>query len=204
MTPLRISWGARSVIAYKRDIGLGGGPVDGLPRAIDLWWKLAGALRIPYEDGRWSGPVRVARPPASGAGPLLGDTSDAVGASVSLGASDGVVPSGTCGAPTVGSTPAPVISGPRAQLLPDGMAAAPAAAPAAVRGIIAAGNQIVGRPYQYGGGHGLPLDERRPDLRLLLERRASALRRRPLSASTTTPRRAALEALRRARARDGG
>ncbi len=158
-TPLRISWGARSVIAYKRDIGLGGGPVDGLPRAIDLWWKLAGALRIPYEDGRWSGPVRVARPPASGAGPLLGDTSDAVGASVSLGASDGVVPSGTCGAPTVGSTPAPVISGPRAQLLPDGMAAAPAAAPAAVRGIIAAGNQIVGRPYQYGGGHGIPLDQ---------------------------------------------
>ncbi|HTU28426.1 MAG TPA: hypothetical protein VMF07_03530 [Solirubrobacteraceae bacterium] len=154
-TPLRISWGARSVIAYKRDIGLGGGPVDGLPRDIDLWWELAGALRIPYEDGRWSGAVRVARPPASGAGPLLGDAAE-----ISLdGSTGGAVPSGVCGAPAVGSTPAPVTSGPRAQLLSDGLAAAPAGAPAAVRGIIAAGNQIVGTPYQYGGGHGIPLDQ---------------------------------------------
>jgi hypothetical protein len=38
------------------------------------------------------------------------------------------------------------------------IAAAPAAAPASVQGIIAAGNQIVGKPYVYGGGHGLPLD----------------------------------------------
>src|ERR1700744_3740018 len=53
-TPLRVTWGAHSVIAYKRDIGLGGEPVDGLPRVIDLWWKLAGALRIPYDGGRWS------------------------------------------------------------------------------------------------------------------------------------------------------
>jgi hypothetical protein len=164
-TPLRITWGAHSVIAYKRDIGLGGGPVDGLPRAIDLWWELAGALRIPYQDGRWSGAVRVARPPASGAGPLLGgtpgavDAADAVDASAGLGAGEGGGPGGACGAPALGSAPTPVTSGPRAQLLPDGSAAAPASAPAAVRGIIAAGNQIVGRPYQYGGGHGTPLDQ---------------------------------------------
>src|SRR5205807_8636108 len=43
------------------------------------------------------------------------------------------------------------------QLLGGGLAAAPAAAPAAVQGIIAAGNQIAGRPYLLGGGHGLPL-----------------------------------------------
>ncbi len=49
-------------------------------------------------------------------------------------------------------------SGPRATLLPDGAAAAPASAPAAVQGIIAAGNQIVGTPYLYGGAHGLPLN----------------------------------------------
>ncbi|HWD85507.1 MAG TPA: hypothetical protein VG321_07130, partial [Solirubrobacteraceae bacterium] len=60
-TPLRITWRRHSVIAYKRDIGLGGGPVDGYPRVIDLWWELAGRLRIPYEHGEWSGPVRVAR-----------------------------------------------------------------------------------------------------------------------------------------------
>src|SRR5579884_1201420 len=32
MAPLRVSWGSRSAIAYKRDFGLGGGPVGGLPR----------------------------------------------------------------------------------------------------------------------------------------------------------------------------
>ena len=72
MTPLRITWGSRSAIAYKRDIGLGGGPIDGLPRVIDLWWELAGRLGIPYEDGLWSGPVRIERPPAAGAGNVLG------------------------------------------------------------------------------------------------------------------------------------
>jgi hypothetical protein len=158
-TPLRISWGKHSAIAYKRDIGLGGGPIDGLPRAIDLWWELAGALRIPYEDGRWSGVVRVQRPPASGAGPLLGATDEA---SLPLDSGDGVLPGPGCGAPTVGSSPAPVTSGPRALLLSDGLAAAPASAPAAVRGIIAAGNQIVGKPYEYGGGHGIPLDQIAP------------------------------------------
>jgi len=71
LTPLRVTWGGRSAVAYKRDFGLGGGPVDGLPRVIDLWWQFAGALRIPYEDGRWSGAVRVSRPPAAGAGSVL-------------------------------------------------------------------------------------------------------------------------------------
>ena len=49
LTPLRVSWDGRSAVAYKRDFGLGGGPVDGLPRVIDLWWQFAGALKIPYE-----------------------------------------------------------------------------------------------------------------------------------------------------------
>src|SRR5436305_1856271 len=43
MTPLRITWGGHAAIAYKRDFGLGGGPVDGLPRVIDLWWELGRA-----------------------------------------------------------------------------------------------------------------------------------------------------------------
>src|SRR5579875_3212923 len=156
-TPLRITWGAHSVIAYKRDIGLGGGPIDGVPRAIDLWWELAGALGIPYEDGRWSGVVRVRRPPAGGAGPLLGAT--AADATEPLQSSDVALRTEACGGPPVGSAPAPVTAGPRARLQPDGLAAAPASAPAAVRGIIAAGNQIVGKPYEYGGGHGIPLDQ---------------------------------------------
>jgi cell wall-associated NlpC family hydrolase len=145
MTPLRITWGRRSAIAYKRDFGLGGGPVAGLPRVIDLWWQFAGALGIPYANGLWSGPVRVARPPDAGAGNLLGQA-----VTVQTPAQEC---SPAAGAGTVALTP-----GPRAKLLPGGRAAAPQSAPGAVKGIIAAGNQIVGKPYLYGGGHGLALD----------------------------------------------
>jgi hypothetical protein len=153
MTPLRITWGERSTIAYKRDIGLGGGPVDGLPRVLDLWWELAGQLGIPYADGLWSGPVRVQRPPDAGAGNLLGQTAAA---------SPPLIPPSSASQDPAACAPTavegvPVISQDRAELLPDGLAAAPADAPAAVEGLIAAGNQIAGRPYLVGGGHGLPL-----------------------------------------------
>jgi hypothetical protein len=155
MTPLRITWGGHSAIAYKRDFGLGGGPIGGLPRVIDLWWELARALRIPYENGLWSGPVRLERPPGTGSSEALGQMpqATAVGqtaASSAAGCSPGS-PSGV-----------PVTTGQQARLLSDGLAAAPAGAPAAVRGIIAAGNQIVGKPYMFGGGHGIPLSEVAP------------------------------------------
>ena len=123
-TPLQIISAVRSVVAYKQDIGLGGGPIDGHPRAIDLWWQLARRLGLPYEDGRWAGTVKVR--------PL----------------------SGACSQQAV----APTAAGPQAQLLPDGDAAAPADAPATVVEMIAAGNQIAGKPYVYGGAHGLPLN----------------------------------------------
>ena len=147
MTPLRITWAEHSAIAYKRDFGRGGGPVDGLARVIDLWWQFATSLGIPYANGLWSGAVRIERPPATGAASLLGLAPDAPAptprdpAACTPGALAGV----------------PLTAGERAQLLPDGRAAAPADAPLAVKEIIAAGNQIVGKPYVYGGGHGLPL-----------------------------------------------
>lgn len=148
-TPLRITWGGHSVIAYKRDIGLGGGPIDGRPRVIDLWWELAGRLGIPYEDGRWSGTVRVERPALTGAANLLGSSAeesvDYDDTAVDAGCATGRDRSGV-----------EVTSGPRATLLADDQATAPAGAPAAVKEIIAAGNEIVGKPYVYGGGHGLP------------------------------------------------
>ncbi|MGO9899932.1 MAG: hypothetical protein ACLP0J_09610 [Solirubrobacteraceae bacterium] len=158
MTALRIAWGRHSVIAYKRDIGLGGGPIDGHPRVIDLWWELAGVLGIPYEDGLWSGLVTIARVAQTGAGNLLGDVPSVAAtlssAPVDAGGSAACAPSSGLGVPL---TP-----GGRAILLPNGLAAAPAGAPAAVKAIVAAGNQIVGKPYVYGGGHGLPLDEIAP------------------------------------------
>ena len=150
MTPLRISWGERSAIAYKRDFGFGGGPIEGLPRVIDLWWELAGRLGIPYEHGLWSGPVRIERTPATGAGNVLGQTNSPLAASGPAACAPGI-------APGLSLTP-----GPRAALLPSGLAAAPASAPTAVKEIIAAGNQIAGKPYVYGGGHGLALSEVAP------------------------------------------
>jgi cell wall-associated NlpC family hydrolase len=47
----------------------------------------------------------------------------------------------------------PTVPGTVAVILPDGMAAAPLGAPAAVRAAIWAANLIVGLPYIYGGGH---------------------------------------------------
>jgi cell wall-associated NlpC family hydrolase len=40
-----------------------------------------------------------------------------------------------------------------ATILPNGMAAAPVSAPQEVKDAIAAANEIVGKPYVYGGGH---------------------------------------------------
>ena len=74
-------------------------------------------------------------------------------------------PTGTSGTtaatgPTGATGPAPLapaltqtIPGMTAAILPDGYAAAPAAAPLAVQQAIWAGNQLIGLPYVYGGGH---------------------------------------------------
>jgi hypothetical protein len=48
--------------------------------------------------------------------------------------------------------PAPVVG--KATLGPDGLAVAPSDAPPEVVAVIAAANNIVGKPYRYGGGHG--------------------------------------------------
>jgi hypothetical protein len=158
MTPLRITWNDHSAIAYKRDFGLGGGPIEGLPRVIDLWWQFAVRLGIPYENGLWSGSVRIERPPEGGAGNLLGQAPGQSGTLIAP--SPAATDPGTCAPGTI--TGVPLARGQRARLLPSGIAAAPEDAPAAVKEIIAAGNQIVGKPYLYGGGHGLPLDEIAP------------------------------------------
>jgi hypothetical protein len=163
-TPLRITWERHSAIAYKRDIGLGGGPIDGLPRVIDLWWELAGRLGIPYQDGRWSGPVRVERTPATGAAAQLGDQTAAGSAVRSAPPAEDVAldESGAPGCSSPGQAALPLAPGSRAGLLAGGLAAAPIDAPAAVRAMIAAGNQIAGKPYVYGAGHGLPLSQIAP------------------------------------------
>lgn len=49
---------------------------------------------------------------------------------------------------------APEGTGEKATIGPDGLAVAPASAPAAVKAMVAAGNRIHDKPYKYGGGHG--------------------------------------------------
>jgi Putative peptidoglycan binding domain len=57
--------------------------------------------------------------------------------------------------PPTDTTPAaPAAPGETATIGPDGLAIAPASAPAAVKAMIAAGNKIHAMPYKYGGGHG--------------------------------------------------
>ena len=55
--------------------------------------------------------------------------------------------------------PLPLTPGQTAKILPSGLAAAPQDAPRAVKLAIAAGNQLIDKPYIYGGGHGQPLTE---------------------------------------------
>jgi len=58
---LKISRAGRSVVAEKLDIGGGGDPVNGRPRAIDLWYDTAKALGVIGTSGpqAWLGVVQV-------------------------------------------------------------------------------------------------------------------------------------------------
>ena len=64
----------------------------------------------------------------------------------------GVSPGAECGAP------APTVAGPKAKLV-EGVAVAPASAPAGVKKVIEAANKIRTKPYVWGGGHGRWWDE---------------------------------------------
>jgi peptidoglycan hydrolase-like protein with peptidoglycan-binding domain len=55
---------------------------------------------------------------------------------------------------TGGAQPVAAPAGAKATLGSDGKAIAPAGAPPEVVAVIAAANEIVGKPYKYGGGHG--------------------------------------------------
>jgi len=128
----------QTIVARVADWGTGGGPVDGHARTVDLWWQTADQLGLPGASGSWSGLVRIARTPATGAGSLLAQTPPAP------------VPTGTqsvvCAGLSAGRLT--LVPGPRARILPDGSAAAPNHAPAPVQAAIAAANQIHSTYYQ--------------------------------------------------------
>jgi 3D (Asp-Asp-Asp) domain-containing protein len=94
--------------------------------------------------------VTVTPAPNPGTGPLLGEITPNA-------------PAGTAASPAscpiaIGG-PLPLTAGRQAVILPSGLAAAPKNAPAAVKNAIAAGNQLISKPYVWGGGHGTPLTE---------------------------------------------
>lgn len=64
-----------------------------------------------------------------------------------------ISPGGAGGAEYQEASP-PEVKPVKAEILKSGKATVPKGAPTAVRAIIEAGNQIVGKPYLYGGGHG--------------------------------------------------
>jgi 3D (Asp-Asp-Asp) domain-containing protein len=95
--------------------------------------------------------VTVTPAPNPGTGNLLGEiTPTAPSQPTSATAS-------TTGCATAVGGPLPLTPGQRAKILPSGLAAAPQNAPNAVKRAIAAGNQLISKPYVWGGGHGQPL-----------------------------------------------
>jgi hypothetical protein len=138
-TAVRVANGGRELTLVKRDIGYGQGPDQPIPYRMDVWWQAAAQLGITKST------VQIQRLPGTGSGALL-DQLPAGGQSTNP-----TIP-GRCAAP--GTLATPITSGPVAQLNPaTGVASAPAAAPAAVKDAIAAGNQLIDRPYIWGGGH---------------------------------------------------
>jgi hypothetical protein len=134
MTGLRVNSGGRELVLYKRDIGYGQGPgqtiSNGQPYRLDVWWQAALSLGVTKT------PVSIQLAPASGTSATLDELPATTPAT-------GVCPTGTSGALTL-------TAGDRAQILPDGNAAAPADAPRAVKLAVAAANQIHQAPYSIG------------------------------------------------------
>jgi 3D (Asp-Asp-Asp) domain-containing protein len=97
-------------------------------------------------------PVTVTPAPNPGAGNLLGQITPTAAA-----ASETTTPPSSGAGCTTVATAVPLTVGQTARILANGLAAAPRDAPAAVKLAIAAGNELIGKPYVWGGGHGQPL-----------------------------------------------
>ena len=158
MTGLRVARAGRSIIVYKRDTGYGQGPSEHTPEGfqyrIDLWGPSAQALGVSKDQ------VDIQLAPKSGAGEVLEATPGASEAGGSPEGSGGT--ESQCAGELTVEGPLPLTASESAQILPDGLAAAPRNAPAAVQAMVAAGNRLYGTTYLYGGAHGTPLSAVQP------------------------------------------
>ena len=87
------------------------------------------------------------------AAPAAAQTSDSGGTAPSSTSTASVTASGGREYGTEDPSLQPIVAGSVAKLQPNGLAAAPLDAPPEVQNAIWAANQIIGRPYIYGGGH---------------------------------------------------
>jgi cell wall-associated NlpC family hydrolase len=131
--------------------GSAGGQLDGgatyVASPVGPATKSAASAK-PAADGG----TTVAAP--QGASGPAGSTGPAAPVAASGGATEPAGSTGSSGSTgSTGSPVAPTVAGPWAKILASGLAVAPADAPAAVKQAIAAGNQLIGEPYVYGGGH---------------------------------------------------
>jgi len=151
MSALRVWHDGHSALLFKRDIGYGQGPgqfiEDGQPYRLDLWWTAAHGLGVSKS------PVTVSLAPATGTAATLEALPErAVGGGSAL---------GECALSGVPEALA-LVPGQRTRILASGLAAAGAAAPVAVRQMVAAGNRLYGTAYLYGAGHGPSLQTLQP------------------------------------------
>ncbi len=158
MTGLRVARDGKSIVVYKRDTGYGQGPSEHTPEGfeyrIDLWGPSAQALGVSKNQ------VDIQLAPKTGAGEVLEATPAPSEAGESHeGSGEG---ESQCSGEPAAEGPLPLTASESAQILPDGLAAAPKNAPAAVQAMVAAGNRLYGTSYLYGGAHGTPLSELQP------------------------------------------
>ena len=145
-TAIRVRNGPAERVLRKRDVGYGQGPGQTIPYRIDVWWQAAGSL------GVTKNPVQIQLAPSSGTAGVLGQLPGGPTTSTAAATS----PATGCGAGTLG--PLPLTNGPVATISqPTGIASAPISAPAQVKLAIAAGNQIITKPYPVPDVHYGPL-----------------------------------------------
>jgi hypothetical protein len=152
LAALRVTHDRRRALLFKRDVGYGQGPgrtiANGEPYRIDVWWQAAQPLGITKSA------VQIQLAPKTGAAPTLEQ----------LPGSNEAIPGGeSVLCPTLGGeAPLPLLPGTATRILPTGLAAAGAQAPAPVKAMVAAGNRLYGTAYLYGGAHGTSLDTPQP------------------------------------------
>jgi peptidoglycan hydrolase-like protein with peptidoglycan-binding domain len=125
-------------------------------RMLQSFLRRAGVRRVTVDGEFGAGTLRAVRVWERGAERRVDGVVDA-GDTAELREEVGAVRGGLEGAPAEppegAAAPLRLAPGDKATVGPDGLAVAPASAPAAVKKIIAAGNQIAKKPYVYGGGH---------------------------------------------------